>query len=267
MGEVYLAEDRRLGRKVALRFVHARHERRFASALRPGSARGLGTQPSEHPDDLRYRPEPPTEFASLRRNSSMARRCGCGSRPRPRSGLAEALDISGPDSCRAAGRARCGYRASRRQAGKRHGPARRLRQSARLRLGKAHGTRCAPADVDSLTKLAETKPGPRHGHVQLHVAQKSHAAPRWSTGAERHLFSLGIVLYEMLTGIVPFVGSTPADVLGAILYVNPLPLSRMGSIPDALARVVERALRKAKEERYTTMHYSRGRPQHGAARR
>ena len=40
------------------------------------------------------------------------------------------------------------------------------------------------------------------------------------------IFSMGVVLYEMLTGAAPFIGHTPSDVLAAILTFDPLPLSR-----------------------------------------
>ena len=61
------------------------------------------------------------------------------------------------------------------------------------------------------------------------------------------------MLYEMVAGRLPFTGATPADVLGAILYVEALPLSDVSSAPDTLVRVVGQAMSKRSEARHQTM--------------
>ena len=67
------------------------------------------------------------------------------------------------------------------------------------------------------------------------------------------IFSLGIVIYEMLTGRVPFAGQTMTDVLASILMVEPPPPSQSaGGVPDELQRIVQNALQKDKDERYQT---------------
>ena len=71
--------------------------------------------------------------------------------------------------------------------------------------------------------------------------------------ARSDIFSVGVMLYEMISGRPPFEGATPADILGAILYVEPTPVSRIASVPDTLARVVGQAIRKRPEARYQTM--------------
>jgi eukaryotic-like serine/threonine-protein kinase len=65
------------------------------------------------------------------------------------------------------------------------------------------------------------------------------------------IFSLGVVLYEMVTGKRPFDGATPTDVLAAILTTEPPPLAdySLDARPD-LERIVSKALRKEREQRY-----------------
>lgn len=65
------------------------------------------------------------------------------------------------------------------------------------------------------------------------------------------LFSLGAILYEMLTGRRPFERPSPAQVLEAIARDDPTPIRELRpEIPDALAALVERALEKDPERRY-----------------
>jgi CRP-like cAMP-binding protein len=64
------------------------------------------------------------------------------------------------------------------------------------------------------------------------------------------LYALGVVLYEMLAGHVPFAGRTPLDVLRAHVEEEPPPLPP--EVPDAARTVVERALRKRPEARHAS---------------
>src|SRR5262249_50891960 len=68
------------------------------------------------------------------------------------------------------------------------------------------------------------------------------------------IFSLGVVLYEMITGRPPFEGETSDEVIAAILEREPPPLAQYArGAPAELQRIVEKALRKKREDRYETV--------------
>jgi serine/threonine protein kinase len=65
------------------------------------------------------------------------------------------------------------------------------------------------------------------------------------------LFSLGVVLYEMITGVRPFLGDSLGDVCAQILTASPVAPSRINpTLPAALDRIVARCLAKNPDERY-----------------
>jgi Tol biopolymer transport system component len=66
-------------------------------------------------------------------------------------------------------------------------------------------------------------------------------------------FSLGIVLYEMLTGKRPFVGASAAETLTAIIREEPEPVTKLDpKLPAPLGWIVQRCLSKDPEERYSS---------------
>jgi len=107
----------------------------------------------------------------------------------------------------------------------------------------------AVADGDASTKgLVHTDPGKLMGTAR-------YMSPEQIRGREVNgrsdVFSLGVVLYEMVTGRAPFDGDAPGEVMDAILNQEPPPLRRYTrDAPAELERIVGKALQKDCEERY-----------------
>jgi serine/threonine-protein kinase len=68
------------------------------------------------------------------------------------------------------------------------------------------------------------------------------------------VFSLGVVLYEMLTGIAPFRGRHAVEVLNAVINATPRPIADLNPRAlSALQPILDRAMAKAPRDRYQTM--------------
>jgi eukaryotic-like serine/threonine-protein kinase len=87
------------------------------------------------------------------------------------------------------------------------------------------------------------------------VGTVSYMAPEQALGKtvdhRADLFSLGVVLFELITGRVPFEGTSPTEIIDRILHETPPPVSRFTPLlPAGLDEIVQRALEKAPEFRY-----------------
>jgi eukaryotic-like serine/threonine-protein kinase len=110
----------------------------------------------------------------------------------------------------------------------------------------------ATADGAEPMTLAETNLGSILGTVR-------YMSPEQACGGQvdksTDIWSLGVVLYEMITGHAPFTGDTPQDVMSAILETEPPPLTNYLAHPPAeLQQIISKTLRKDRAERYHSAH-------------
>src|SRR6266699_2359091 len=101
------------------------------------------------------------------------------------------------------------------------------------------------------TALLQTRPG-------LVLGTAHYMSPEQVRGqkvdARSDIWSLGVVLYEIVTGSPPFRGETPSDCIAAILTAEPAPLSSIApDVPAKLESILQKALRKNADERYQTI--------------
>ena len=97
--------------------------------------------------------------------------------------------------------------------------------------------------------LVETKVGEVIGTAAYMSPEQARGL---EVDARTDVWSLGVILYEMAAGRLPFPGETRSDRIAAILEHDPPPLNKFnGKIPQQLERIVERALAKETKHRYS----------------
>ena len=254
MGVVYKAEDIRLGRLVALKFLpedverdpealeRFRREARAASALNHpnicviydiGEEDGRAFLVMEFLDGktLKHLVDKTThgDRAAAGHRHRGCRWIGCGPRQ--------------------------GDRSSRYQAGQHLRDRERPRQDPRFRLGQSNLRQHAALplinrDPRSARRAEEhlTSPGSTLGTLAYMSPEQARGKP---LDTRTDLFSFGVVLYQMATGVPPFRGDTSALLFDAILHKAPVAPVRLNpDLPPKLEDIINRALEKDRNLRY-----------------
>ena len=98
--------------------------------------------------------------------------------------------------------------------------------------------------------LVQTEPGVVMGTVSYMSPEQSAGKP---VDNRADIWSVGVVLYEMLAGMLPFQGKDIHRQIIAIQEIQPTPLSQLvEGVPDRLEEIVTKCLAKEKDERYQT---------------
>jgi predicted Ser/Thr protein kinase len=105
-----------------------------------------------------------------------------------------------------------------------------------------------PDGISHMETLAKTQAGFVLGTLRYMSPEQARGQ---AVDSRSDIFSLGIVLYEMVTGSLPFSGASPLDTLHAIAFEETRPITALRpNLPPSLQRVVSRCLRKRAADRY-----------------
>jgi eukaryotic-like serine/threonine-protein kinase len=262
MGEVYLAEDVRLGRKVAIKLLpfqftqDAERVRRFKTEAQAASALNhpniLTIYDVGEVEGLHFIATEYVEGQTLRQRLTGGKL-----------GLAEALDVavqtaSALDAAHRAGIVHRDIKPENLML-RPDGLVKVLdfglaklteRRRDRETEGKRIGENSSPLRPSVSPSPSLTEPGKAMGTIHYMSLEQALGQP---VDGRSDLFSLGVVLYEMLTGQQPFAGASDAAIYDAILRQTHAPARDLSpELPAELEWVINRALEKEVELRYQT---------------
>ncbi len=245
MGEVWQAEDTRLGRRVALKLLPAESSnsperlQRFAREARAVSSLNHPNIITIHEigqaDGIHYIVMEFVDGQTLRQQMS--------ARQRP---VSEVLDIvmqvaEALAEAHAAGIVHRDVKAENVMV--RHDGRVKLLDFGLARLMKANSSDAA---AEALANTI-TSPGLVLGTLNCMSPEQARGQ---EVDARTDIFSLGVMLYQMLSGRIPFMANSPGEMLAAILTVDP-PIAEIQ--PQALQPIVQKMLCKERERRYQTV--------------
>jgi eukaryotic-like serine/threonine-protein kinase len=246
MGDIYLAEDTRLGRKVALKALPTHFTkdpervRRFQLEAKAASALShpniITIYEIGHIDQLHYIAFEFIEGETLRRRMATA----------PLT-VAEALEVA--TSVAAALLAAHEAKIVHRDIKPENIMLRADRVVKVLDFGLAKLTEAKPI-MSGAPTLFQTQQGVVMGTAPYMSPEQARGL---TVDPRTDIWSLGAVLYEMVGGRPAFEGPTNSDVIVAILGREPVPLVRYRpEVPTELEWIIKKALRKDRDERYQT---------------
>lgn len=124
-----------------------------------------------------------------------------------------------------------------------------------LDFGLAKLTDPGPVSQDDATRTIANGPLTVEGSI---IGTVSYMSPEQAQGLKvdtrSDIFSLGVVLYEMITGIRAFHGDSAVATLSSILRDEPKPILEIApDVPVRLAELVDRCLEKSPDDRFQTM--------------
>ena len=122
---------------------------------------------------------------------------------------------------------------------------------AKIDVSRKAGPVAAASQVDTVMVRDElTQPGTAIGTVSYMSPEQARGQ---LTDARTDLFSLGTLLYQMATGTPPFAGETSAVIYEAILNRDPAPATQVNpALPPDFGRILDKALEKDRNLRYQT---------------
>jgi len=252
MGEVFLAEDTKLGRKVALKLLDQELTKN-RDRLNRFDQEAYAASALNHPNILtiyEMGDEGGRHFIATEFIDGITLRKRLGGLPMD---LAEVLDVA----IQVAGALEDAHAAGivHRDIKPENIMIRRNGHVKVLDFGLAKLTErreTEETDTEAVTRaLVQTDAGVVLGTSQYMSPEQARGKP---IDARTDIWSLGVVLYEMTSGRAPFIGDTKTDVIIAIARTEPAPLARFApNAPAELEWIIMKALRKDIDERYQTV--------------